>query len=609
MKIYEIFFVISVTILCRNAVSVRSQNIDWRCSSMLQSCELNNGIIGLKGNQGFPGPMGLDGIPGIPGPPGDRGDPGTSPRVPPFPYWHRVKGAKGEIGFPGIKGEKGLKGFPGTPGDQGRQGVPGKRGYDGAKGREGEDGANGPPGSPGSANMNWKQCVFELELNKQNGIIYECRFLKYSNVTSLRISYHGDTQIGLCGSCCKHWRFLLDGQPCWSPGPIDATYSGLMLVNVNQRNTLPVFRHGSISGYCNSLPRGVVRVALDLSNCPGYPSDSIVVSTEVVATGRIIIEEVPAPQARTLIGYRMMNFSCFCLLWVVMLINIVSCQREKGQRPTPMFWGIDNCNKLEENCGMRFQGSKGTPGAPGDPGLYGPPGPPGKKGPKGPKGRTAILPNKAMIGAIPPFYGPKGDRGVPGRQGMYGLRGPPGRKGDQGTRGPPGLNGPTGAQGDSGFPGVPGPKGFPGGIGSVRSWKSCTWKFDPTQEYGLVKECDFVKHHSATLLRVTYEGSMRTGFCTKCCKRWYFTFNLEECSAPHRIEARLEGLKDHPFPEYRHDQLDGQCVLPQGRVNVGLWVEDCTGHTRSPKSNITLVDMSGRMFIEEVDVVQSNNRI
>ncbi|EDO34842.1 predicted protein, partial [Nematostella vectensis] len=190
-------------------------------------------------------------------------------------------GEGGDVGFPG---ERGLRGFGGFPGAKGH------------KGKEGDTGLPGRRGPPGSSSSNARECMWKMDDGKDRGVIVNCTIQKTSSSTAIHVTYNGPIEIGLCKRCCKRWFFTFNGQECRSPAPIDAII-GLMLVNVNQRNTLPVFRHGTISGYCNSLPRGVVRVALDLSNCPGYPSDSIVVSTEVVATGRIIIEEVPAPQA------------------------------------------------------------------------------------------------------------------------------------------------------------------------------------------------------------------------------------------------------------------------------------------------------------------------
>ena len=123
-----------------------------------------------------------------------------------------------------------------------------------------------------------------------------CAFLKLGNSSSLYVTYQGDTHIGLCGSCCKTWHFTFDNLTCTEPGSINAAYSGLQLVQGNEENTLPVFMHGSVSGYCSSVASGVVRVGLTLDNCPGYPSEEKFVPTNIQPNSRIIIQEVAASQ-------------------------------------------------------------------------------------------------------------------------------------------------------------------------------------------------------------------------------------------------------------------------------------------------------------------------
>jgi len=129
------------------------------------------------------------------------------------------------------------------------------------------------------------------------GFIWQaCTFQKLLSNTALHVTYQGDTHVSLCGTCCKKWEFLFDGKPCSSPGPIDAAYDSLMLVNNNRPSVLPVFWHGSISGYCSNHLSGPVRVAMVIKNCSDFPTDSIHVSSQVTITGRIIIQEVPPSQ-------------------------------------------------------------------------------------------------------------------------------------------------------------------------------------------------------------------------------------------------------------------------------------------------------------------------
>ena len=59
-----------------------------------------------------------------------------------------------------------------------------------------------------------------------------------------------------------------------------------------------------------------------------------------------------------------------------------------------------------------------------------------------------------------------------------------------------------------------------------------------------------------------FEGSMRVGFCTTCCKRWFFAFDGIECQDAS-IEARLQGSKAFSGMGYRHVRLDGYCARPR----------------------------------------------
>ncbi|XP_031559259.1 collagen alpha-3(IV) chain-like [Actinia tenebrosa] len=263
-------------------------------SQMLESCELLQGIEGLKGSQGIPGTLGPAGTPGLPGPPGPPGDPGTV-----YGGGTRyIKGSKGDPGSLGAKGSKGDRGPRGYPGDDGDLGSPlGGTGPPGQLGETGSSGTSGQKGDSGVNNVNWKQCTFKLNVNKKEGVVHSCIFHKLRSNTALHLTYQGDIHVGLCGTCCKKWEFQINGQPCSSPGPIDAVYDNLMLVNNGRPNVLPVFSHGNISGYCSAIPSGYVRVDLILSNCSKLSSDSITVSLKIVNTGRLIIQEVQESQS------------------------------------------------------------------------------------------------------------------------------------------------------------------------------------------------------------------------------------------------------------------------------------------------------------------------
>ena len=55
--------------------------------------------------------------------------------------------------------------------------------------------------------------------------------------------------------------------------------------------------------------------------------------------------------------------------------------------------------------------------------------------------------------------------------------------------------------------------------------------------YLSLKECVFNKMSDKTGLRVFWNGVLRLYNCHACCRRWYFTFNGNECSAPAAIDG------------------------------------------------------------------------
>ena len=125
----------------------------------------------------------------------------------------------------------------------------------------------------------------------------------------------------------------------------------------------------------------------------------------------------------------------------------------------------------------------------------------------------------------------------------------------------------------------------------------------PLHYYLFPQECVFNKQSQSTVLHVTFEGSMRVGFCNSCCKRWFFAFDAIECQTAN-IEARLQGIKVFAGMEYRHVRLEGYCALPAGEVSVELWVEDCVGHQRAPKVPFIKVDLNPRIVVEEISISQ-----
>ncbi|KAJ7378243.1 hypothetical protein OS493_024192 [Desmophyllum pertusum] len=276
---------------------VAQGDIVWtqpECREMMETCEL---LSGLPGPPGPVGPKGITGAPGIPGLRGDKGLPGEPGKSPVGGGGFPVKGQKGERGVIGRKGAQGWKGAAGRRGGLGSLGSWGTTGMQGDRGDRGETGLRGIKGEPGVSELNWKQCMFKPDINTPRGELNSCTFVKTRNETSLHVTYQGETHIGLCKSCCKTWYFTFDKLTCTDPGSINAAFSALHLAgNDAERNTLPVFMHGSISGYCSSVPGGLVRVGISLDDCPGYPKVREIIPAVIQPNSRLIIQEVPAPQ-------------------------------------------------------------------------------------------------------------------------------------------------------------------------------------------------------------------------------------------------------------------------------------------------------------------------
>ena len=76
-------------------------------------------------------------------------------------------GAKGDLGSPG---KTGTQGPPGADGKKGAKGEPGTQGSAGQKGQQGDKGDSGT--SRLASHMNWKECAWKKEDDKDSGLIY-----------------------------------------------------------------------------------------------------------------------------------------------------------------------------------------------------------------------------------------------------------------------------------------------------------------------------------------------------------------------------------------------------------------------------------------------------
>ncbi|KAL9975933.1 hypothetical protein ACROYT_G013153 [Oculina patagonica] len=81
-------------------------------------------------------------------------------------------------------------------------------------------------------------------------------------------------------------------------------------------------------------------------------------------------------------------------------------------------------------------------------------------------------------------------------------------------------------------------------------------------------DCLFKKMHDNTALRVFFSGALHILGCSRCCKRWFFTFNGAECSGPMPIDGifYMQVSDDQPLrvrhiEGYCENIYKGECVL------------------------------------------------
>ena len=115
----------------------------------------------------------------------------------------------------------------------------------------------------------------------------------------------------------------------------------------------------------------------------------------------------------------------------------------------------------------------------------------------------------------------------------------------------------------------------------------------------------FTKNFSDTSLHVAWTGAFRVYGCKNCCKRWYFTFNGAECSAPLPIDGivRLGDFSAKLDPN-RVRHIEGHCNnIRKGKVRVGFWVGNCSGYGNADA--MTGYNSVSRIFVEEVPKPQA----
>ena len=119
-----------------------------------------------------------------------------------------------------------------------------------------------------------------------------------------------------------------------------------------------------------------------------------------------------------------------------------------------------------------------------------------------------------------------------------------------------------------------------------------------------LQDCVFTKNFSDTALHVYWTGALRIYNCNTCCKRWYFTFNGAECTAPLPIDGVVYmwiGQGNGDLHRVRH--IEGHCNnIHKGKVRVGFWVGDCHGYGNCDA--YTGWNSASRIFIEEIPKAQ-----
>ena len=111
-----------------------------------------------------------------------------------------------------------------------------------------------------------------------------------------------------------------------------------------------------------------------------------------------------------------------------------------------------------------------------------------------------------------------------------------------------------------------------------------------------------------TGLRVFWNGVLRIYNCHGCCRRWYFTFNGAECSAPAAIDGVVYMIDGNSSKKnlLRVRQIEGVCEkVRKGTVRVGFWVGNCAGYGSADAT--TGWNSVARIYVEEVPPPQAWN--
>ena len=119
-----------------------------------------------------------------------------------------------------------------------------------------------------------------------------------------------------------------------------------------------------------------------------------------------------------------------------------------------------------------------------------------------------------------------------------------------------------------------------------------------------LQDCVFTKNFSDTALHVYWTGVLRIHGCNNCCKRWYFTFNGAECSAPLPIDGVVYMQTGGNKNLLRVRHIEGHCNnIHKGKVRVGFWIGNCASYGNADGQ--TGWNSVSRIFVEEVPKAQA----
>ena len=143
---------------------------------------------------------------------------------------------------------------------------------------------------------------------------------------------------------------------------------------------------------------------------------------------------------------------------------------------------------------------------------------------------------------------------------------------------------------------------------AVQSYSKLFIVFIQNHQSCVISQCQsFTKNFSDTSLHVYWTGVLRIYACDSCCKRWHFTFDGVECTAPLPIDGLvyMQTGKNQNIHRVRH--IEGHCHnIHKGKVSVGFWVGNCASYENA--NAYTGWNSVSRIYVEEVPKPHSRDK-